>query len=492
VAAYCIHHYTFVFAHDLSHTQTQAFDQRLRRRHAGVTADYWDLSELLSRLDESPEGRRVARFFFGAPQEDDHAAWREAVALGTSELSTVQDVVGRLRALGSWLARRDDRFAYESHTWEGDQPQPPVTTGTVMSQIELDETAGRRVDARVRDIGREEVTMPRVTVRFSPDEAGRQAHDAMQRAARNPAPLRLTEGFTVSYDDLPDLWADDGRLDAPHELRMDPILPPLGPKRIALKVKTGGAPLVVDMVLQPSQLEDWRSAWRGSVGGFEVNFAVRPCGTRGEGYLQFRYELADGASAREELIGVRAMLALQRPGQVAVQDAAHPDATVGFELTEQPADEQMRALAHLLDGIVAIEDYTGQRLPVPSIITAEDSRLVGSAAGLVRAEHFVGEIAGEYVLPEDHEIVMALSRPGAAPEIQEDHGIELFGRTLWLGHLVYVIRDYEVSRRAGSTCSVVLRPRTQEARRVQGVLRHGRIEETAVPEGVRSVPARRS
>lgn len=492
VVAYAVRHYTFVFARNLSHTQITTFEQRLRWRHDGVQVDYWDLSELLARLDESPEGRRAARSFFGAPQEEVDAAWREAVTLGTSELSTAKDVLGRLRALGAWLARRDDRFAYESHTWEGGQPQPSVTPGTVMSQVELDETAGRRIDARLRDLGREDVTMPRVNIHFAQGEAGRRAYEATQRATADHIPLRLTEGFTVSYEDLPDLWADEARLGTPDELRLEPIRPPLSSKRVVLRISTGRAPVVVDMVLQPSALEGWRSAWRGSVGGFEVDFAVRPSGDRGEGYLQARYELLDGASARQELIGVRATLGLQHGGRVAVEDAAHPDAAVEFELSERPTDDQLKALAHILECIVAIEDHTAQRLPVPSVIAPEEGRVIASAAELVRAKRFVGEIADEYIVPEDHELVAALARSDVVPQIQQDHGIEVFGRTLWLGHLVYPISDYEVSRQVSSGGSVVLRPRTPEARRVEGVLRHGRIEEASVPEGVRTLPAQRT
>jgi hypothetical protein len=455
VAAYAIEHYTFVFAHDLSHTGVKAFDKRLTTRHHGVTVDYWGVSELLARLDETREGRRVARSFFGPPQDEIDQQWREAVALG-GELRNANDVLGRLRAMGSWLERRD-AYAYETHTWETDQPAWRITPGTVMSQRDVDENGTRRIDARLRDAGRDDIRPPEIRIDFTPDEAGQRAMQALARADASQSSARLTEGFTVTFEHLPELWADDeGVVQTPDELHLDPIQPPRKPRRFVLKIQTGEAPVVLDAAFEPCDLDDWRTAWRGQVGGLQITFAVRqPSAERAEGYLHFAYKLLDGASARTEHEAVNALLALQRPGTVTVADPRFPEADIRFSLRGGERDEQLHALAIILDAVVTIEDYTAERLPLPPAIDREQGNLIVQTAHLMRTEAFAGQIDDEYVMPATDDLLAGLNA-GAPFMVQAEKGIELFGRTVWLGFLEYVIRDYATSsptRRAPDACS---------------------------------------
>jgi len=53
---------------------------------------------------------------------------------------------------------------------------------------------------------------------------------------------RLTEGFTITLENLPGLWAEDaGVVQTP--LHLDPIAPPRTPRRFVVKIQTGQQPV---------------------------------------------------------------------------------------------------------------------------------------------------------------------------------------------------------------------------------------------------------
>jgi hypothetical protein len=451
-----------------------------------VTVDHWGVSELLARLDETREGRRVARSFFGPPQDEIDQQWHEAVALG-GELRNADDVLGRLRAVGTWLERRDDAFAYETHTWETDQPAWRVTPGTVMSQRDVDEHGTRRIDARLRDAGRHDIPPPEIRIDFTPDEAGQRAIKALARADASQSSARLTEGFTVTFEHLPELWAqDEGVVQTPDELHLDPIRAPCKSRRFVLKIETGEGPVVLDATFEPCDLDGWRTAWRGVIGGLQVTFAVRqPSAERAEGYLHFAYKLLDGASARTEHEAVNALIALQRPGAVTVADPRFPEADIRFSLPVGERDEQLHALALILDAVVTIENYTAERLPLPPTINREQGNLIVQTAHLVRAEAFDGQIDDEYVMPATDELLAALNA-GAPFMVQAEKGMEIFGRTVWLGFLEYVIRDYDVVTDETRAGCVLLRPCNADVMHVSGRLRPGKLTDMSVPSGLLS------
>lgn len=490
VETYRISHYTFVFAGNLTNTQTTTFDRRLKSRHPGVAVDYWDLSELLARLDETPGGRRAARYFFGPSRDEQDQAWREAVAL-SGELNTGDDVLGRLRKLGSWLERRDDVFAYETRTWEVGQPQPATTDGTVMSKLEIDERVGSRVDARVRDPGAGEPPMPTVRVDFTPDEAGRRAFEALARSEKDNTPARLTEGFTVTFERLPDLWLDEvGVAQIPSELRLDPVLPDIPPIRAVLKAHCDRNPEVLEFEMHRVLLEGWRTAWRGHFGGLHVTFAVRPTPEGGgQGHLQFRYELRHGASAREELGAVRMVRALERSAAVSISRREHPEAAVTFDLPSQEEHEGIRALAAILESLILIEDFTTERIALPATIASDEAGLIVGIAQRIGSGAWPGLLVGDVVVPATETMVAALRQRGVSFRIHEELGVDLFGRRLWLGVLEYELRSFRVVRKGAPDGHVLLRPRTESARRVTGRLLRGNLRSLPVPDGWTASPA---
>jgi len=181
---------------------------------------------------------------------------------------------------------------------------------------------------------------------------------------------RLTEGFTITLENLPGLWAEDaGVVQTPDELHLDPIAPPRTPRRFVVKIQTGQQPVVLDLIFEPCTLDGWRTAWCGRIGGLKAVFAVRqPPPDRGEGYLHFAYEPVEGASARAEREAVDALLALQRPGNV------------------------------------TIEEYTGERFALPPTIDQKQGNLIVSVADLIRTRDFEGDVGFEYVMAADRDV----------------------------------------------------------------------------------------
>jgi len=67
---------------------------------------------------------------------------------------------------------------------------------------------------------------------------------------------RLTEGFTITLENLPGLWAEDaGVVQTPDELHLDPIAPPRTPRRFVVKIQTGQQPVVLDLIFEPCTLD---------------------------------------------------------------------------------------------------------------------------------------------------------------------------------------------------------------------------------------------
>lgn len=144
------------------------------------------------------------------------------------------------------------------------------------------------------------------------------------------------------------------------------------------------------------------------------------------------YKLLDDASARVEREAVEAVLALQRPGAVTIADPRFPKADIRFSLPGEEHDEQLYALAVIVDAVVTIENYTAEPLALPATISLEQSNLIVQIGQLVRTQAFEGQIGDEYVMPAADELLAGL-QAGTPFVVQEEKGIAIFGRTVWLG-----------------------------------------------------------
>ena len=51
--------------------------------------------------------------------------------------------------------------------------------------------------------------MPELHIEFDTDERGRRAYEALRDGEQRNVPVRLDEGFTVTFAQMPELWAED-------------------------------------------------------------------------------------------------------------------------------------------------------------------------------------------------------------------------------------------------------------------------------------------
>ena len=490
VAAYGIAYYTFVFPKNLGETATLTFDERLKTRHDGVTVDYWDLSELLAQLDETAAGRRIARSFFGPSREDFEQGLLAAVASGNAQLKTGGDVMDRLRALATWLELNDPHYAYETHTWNAGQPEAARNPGTVVSHYEIDERTGQRIDARLRDdtdINADR--LPSVTVEFDPTEAGRAASEAILDAERRNVSVNVTEGITVKMAGLPGLWVDrDGQPLRPTQFHVIPQLPDgLEPIDTLVRAVTDDGPETLDVTLHAVLVEGWHQTWRGSESGMTIEVAMRPRrdGEKGtESRLHLRYALPSGTSARKALPGAKFAEAASRATRIEI---VPPDAdAMRFDTNSAPADG-LRALVTVVEAAATVEEWTGERIPMPDRF--DDDGTIGAllaAAATIRAGGQEGMAAG---------MRCTLSGPIDVPEngtadiamvLQEEIGCDIGGRVIWLGYIAWLVSDVNWSIETDDSGRTVLVAADDETTRIVGMLHRGKLADVPVPDDFKS------
>jgi hypothetical protein len=101
---------TFCFARNLSDKQHAQFQKQLVGRHPGVLVDFWDLAEILLRLDSSEAGKRIARHYFTDSVRDRELMLRTIRAGG--DLAPANKLIERALPIGETTARNDPFFEY--------------------------------------------------------------------------------------------------------------------------------------------------------------------------------------------------------------------------------------------------------------------------------------------------------------------------------------------------------------------------------------------
>jgi len=483
--AYGVNHVIFCFPHDLTGEREIEFEQRLDRRRDGVSAEWWGMTEMHAQAEATPDGRRAVQWAFGPSTEEEREAIFQAAAAG-GELDGVDDVLGRLRELGRWLSRRDEYFAYTTHGWEAGQPEPAIPSGTVMSVLEVDDDVRERVDAVSRYP--EEDGAPPVGGRiiFAPDEAGRRAYDAFREATRDGRPLRLEEGVSWAFESLPSLFSDDLDEVEPIAIVIEPLpSDPPATMHASLTVDDKGPRETLDLDLEglASPPASRELAWRGEVPGLALTLTLRHHREGGgETLVDATSRLSETAPIRGQLRALRFMRALHAKGELLIVDRSQPQHRLAIPLSDRGPDEQLDGLIALLDALVLIENWSGERLTLPAEIAPEEAKgILGLAAGL-RVGGWPIEV-GDIYLPAHK----------APPEesayfVQQEVGYRVFGRELWLGVMTFQVPDVEMVE-SSVLGKVVARSRHGSPVRVHGVLRPGTLSSVAPPEHFESLPA---
>jgi len=482
---YGVGHVTFCFPHDLTGGPEIEFERRFAQRRQGVRADWWGMTELHAQAEATPEGRRAVRWAFGPTVDEEREAMHEALALG-GELEGADGVLGRLRALGRWLARRDEYFAYAAHSWEVGQPEPAAPAGTVMSVLEGDEEVLERIDAVYRHHEEAEVSPVGIRISFAPDEAGRRAHESFLEATREGRSLRLEEGFSWAFDSLPSLFSDDLEELEPVALIIEP-LPSRPPETMHATLRIDGErgreTLDLDLEGVASPAGSNSLAWRGRSPGLELALTLRSRhGGGGETVVDATSKPSETAPIREQLRTLRFMRALHVPGELLITDRSRPGHRLALPLSDRGPDEQLDGFIAVLQALVLIEDWSGERLSLPHEFDPTDLRgILGLAAGL-RAGGWPVEV-GDIYLP-----VHQAPSEEKAYFLQQEVGYRLLGRQVWLGVMTFPVPEVEIVE-TSVPGKVVARSRRSSPVQVRGVLRPGTLASFALPEHFESLDA---
>jgi hypothetical protein len=477
VKAYEITHYTFVFPRNLTGGPLQTFDKRLKTRRAGVTVDFWDLSEMLVQLDETAAGRRVARAFFGMSREEFDESMRAAIASGAADMKDGNDVMGRLQAVATWLELNGgSAWKYATSTWQTGVPEAPSAPGAVISRYEQGEHGHTRIDAFPAD-DVSKVVMPSVRIEFDPDEKGRAAHDALMDAERRNVSVSVSEGFAVIFEDMPSLWMDEnGNPMRDVTLELTPTLPSdAKPIKGMIRAQTDDGPVTLDVTMEPVLREEWSLAWRVTISGLVVDFALRarPDGAEGvQAHLGFTHELLDTATVRAALPAVRFAEAASRAHTLeVVPETGEP---MPFKVPKPVPANGLRGLVPALEAAEVVEEWTGEPLPISFVRDEEELSAVLMAANLIVAEEAQGSIAGaRYVLGPEAKVL-----DGDPKELRlavaEDVGISIGDREIWLGHLLWHIEGVAWETEPDKSGGVVL-VAPEDVSSIKGVLQRGKV-----------------
>jgi hypothetical protein len=431
VETYGIAHFTYCFSVDPTSADVSQLEE-LRKRHPDVEVDHWGASEIVGRLTETADGRRVATFFFDDPSGSAEMIARAVRAGG--ELRSVDQAVERVRAVGEYLDG-DAFFVYPIAQYpEG--TGPPPAPGTVISVEYPEDGQVVRIDAVPRDAEATERFPTRMQVALSREDAER-----LDRASLRGEVLHLERGADVTLQSLPPAFAHDVGRTFEAELRIDFTPDPWEAEFRAITA-TGEESVRVrmDPVVAPPE---WDRVYEGRFGGLTITLSARL--RDGDEAVAVKWtHRSDGSPAREQLVALRFLAAMHEEGEMVMRECEEGRRLLsGPNQTVAAADRLPALTSHIAD-VVVIEDWVGTDLKVPAEISGQEIAALAEVAEAIRARRaqFTGESFG---LVGDAELIPQFEG-GPEVEIGEDWVIEIFDETLALGRRSVKFRPLAVRR----------------------------------------------
>jgi hypothetical protein len=441
VKNYGVSRVTFCFPRDLGHAALKTFNERLGKRHPGVTVDHWSASKLVALLEGREQGRRVARSFFNNVDSEVERISRAQGAQGI--LEDIDDVHERLSPIGDFLATRDAYFAYPSSTLDPGIPEQGTPTGTMLSVYEQHGESITRIDAVPRDEEAAARYGPAGRITFAADD---EAVD-LQRVAfalRNSVPFTAPEGSKLTFDRLPPFLKKyvgeplEGRIDLIPARRRRPDL------KVRLIARAGTATATLNVTLRQAERvpNEWDEAWEGAYGSFQVEMLVR---SRAPGTLtlNYRWDWDRSASISAQAKILRFVESMERGAGLSMAERGSSKTEMVLSAPGEFADSDITPLLRFVENLLAIEQWSGHELsPISDEISNEDARTVTEAAALVRGRGFSARLKGAR-LDVDPEGLEQLTE-GCQLAIVQDIRPLIFGREIDLGRLWFSTTDYQV------------------------------------------------
>lgn len=374
-------HVTFVFPRDLNHKETERFQRELRDPHPGRVIDWWGRAEVEDALNDTDDGRRIARRFLDEPGADLETFGR-LLPLGGPVDSAGQALL-RQEALGDVTGRDDPYFTYPiGHHGAGLSPgaSPP---GSIARFARRSGSAWVTIDA----VPRNDEALRRFAGEVSfPDDA---TAAAARRAMRDRGEI-VVSGDQVTMTNAPPFMQGD--ID---RMLADPSA------RVAFRY--GGEPTPVGIVVETD---------RGSL-STEMRLNLLPPTPEGAGgvrlvrdtlELVFRWtRRGDGgtkvtytwtlepssAPLRERLLVLEFLTAFTGAGRLTLSGEGG-ERLASTRLEPQPLIEEVSATRDILAALALVSDWTLQAdgtaadLKIPSELSEFEVFELASIAAMVR------------------------------------------------------------------------------------------------------------
>jgi hypothetical protein len=440
VKTYEIARMTFCFARNLTSNQHKAFQKELVGRHENVLVDFWDLDELVARLDGSEEGRRVARHYFGDPPHDKEAMLRAFRAGGP--LDTAEKAIERAGAVGEFLDTHDPFFSYPAHEFEAGI-EMPLAPGAIMAVGKTEEGRTVRLDAVPRDADALTKFAPQLRLEFDTDDIGEQAAKAIDEAVRHHKSVTVEAGFTITAERLPPLFGD--MVGKPTRARISLTPEPPMPWSAVFHAVTDRGDETLRVTLDPMRRPPtgWQAAFRGDHGGMTVTLKARWVeGRGGEIRIDWQHAIDEG-SAQEQVDDLRFLSALHGGGELTIGDErGRPE----MKHALQPRPYELEPVLRFLENVVVIENWIGEEIPLPEGVDATEAGWVATVANAIQRRAI--QLRWEHsVIPADEkglEHLTKLLAPRAAVRIDHQLRMRLLGRDVSLGHGVLDLPEAEL------------------------------------------------
>jgi hypothetical protein len=432
---------TFVFARDLSEQRERSFDDRLVRhadaRAANVEVFLWNQSEVVRRLDESPD---IKTRFFGEGQEGILAAFDRAIKTG-GQLQSGADLVERAKTLSEYAEQRDIDFTYGivSSSTEAPAPQWPELPYLTV------EVAGPRARVKVAAWPRQGADVQLPGFAFTDDDAGQAARDKAVRAWAHGDEAVISEGARAQFcapELIRELLGDQTALQG-GSIR----IPATKPFEAELDITTESETLSYRFQVRPVPP---RPGAFDALAGYtadtfvEIGFALLD---EQQSRATFTVSAHLGLSARTSLEATRLIRAWCTHERLTFRsEKLYPEGIGGRCDAIPPTElcEEMEWRARFYSDLVFLEHQLGVEVPLPDQMTVDDMNAVGTAANVLRtgegtatftqAEGFVQNPAEIPRLPDD-------VRKQASRRMVSYH---IFGRELELGEADYELPTLKV------------------------------------------------
>jgi hypothetical protein len=431
VASYNPGGVVFVFPRNLSKPQRDRFEERLVKRHRGVTVKHWGLQRIQEALASHPD---ITIRYFGEERGDVLPGLIRAAQQGGKQLENTRDLADRAFALDEYADVADPSFEYEvsfgraamkQRLWE----DPPFMV--------VHETRGeRRVSA-------EAWLRPEATANarygFTNDDAGDHAREQVREAFAAGQSVDLSDGIWLRIENAPTVVKEavDSLAEEGFEHRTSTLSPG---RSVDFTLHLGAADdapqrtFAVRALPPPKGLELSFGCIANGLALF-ADFARKEPPTIG---LNVRLSLHLGQDAAANAAAARFMLAFFRTDEV-VCDAPGllPETGLVIATDDKPpahagALDQLELLGVLFDALAVIEQRFGH-IDVPEQFSRQDfddavktAQVLSTGGGSMSVEELVIELDHQAV--DDFVSKAQAGHPGRHP-LQ----MTVFGRRLQLG-----------------------------------------------------------